>query len=154
VLNLSQAQAPPLFIAPKPNRIVGALEQISAQSPDSNVRALDIGWWCPTVELQWLFQTSHWDPSTRHRGAVHRPRGGDAPRQVSPLSVKKRWCHTAMVTRQSGDQNFLQIKFHHFRFVELFVSFPKSPRSSKSGFGARSYAQNTKGRCCCFWAPP
>jgi hypothetical protein len=44
VFNLSQARAPPLFIAPKPNRVVGALEHISARSPDSNVRAPDKGW--------------------------------------------------------------------------------------------------------------
>ena len=59
VLNLSQARAPPLFIAPKPNRAIGALEHISARSPDNNVRAPDKGWRCPTIELQWVFQTSH-----------------------------------------------------------------------------------------------
>ena len=51
VLNLSQARAPPLFIAPKRNRAVGALEHISARSPASNVRAPDIGWRCPMVKL-------------------------------------------------------------------------------------------------------
>ena len=68
VLNLSQARAPPLFIAPKPNRAVGAKYHISARSPDCNVWAPDIGWQCPIVELQWLFQSSCWDPSTGHRG--------------------------------------------------------------------------------------
>jgi hypothetical protein len=68
VLNLSQARAPPLFMAPKPNRAVGVLEHIFAWLSDSNVRAPDIGWRCPIVEFQWLFQTSHWDLSTRHRG--------------------------------------------------------------------------------------
>ena len=92
VLNLSQARAPPLFIAPKPNRAVGALEHIFVRSLDSNMRAPNIGWWCPTVELQWLFQTSHWDPGTGHRGAVHRPRDGGAPAAPKPRfhpSLKK-----------------------------------------------------------------
>ena len=83
---------------------------------------------------------------------LHRPRGGGAPRRVSPLSGKKGRCHTAMVIGQSGDHNLLQIEIHHIRLVENFISFPKSPRSSKSEFGARSYARNTKGCCCCFWA--
>jgi hypothetical protein len=43
VLNLSQARAPPLFIAPKPNRAVGAKDHFSTRSPDSNVQAPDIG---------------------------------------------------------------------------------------------------------------
>jgi hypothetical protein len=60
------------------------------------------------------------------------------------LSRRKGRYHTAMVTRQSGDQNFLQINIHHFKLVELLVSFPKSPRSSKLEFEAKSYAQNTK----------
>jgi hypothetical protein len=46
VINLSQARAPSLFIAPKPNRVVGALDHISARSLDSNVRAPDIEWRC------------------------------------------------------------------------------------------------------------
>jgi hypothetical protein len=118
------------------------------------VRAPDKGWWCLMVELQWLFQTSCWDPGTGHRGVVHRPRGGGAPRRVSPLSRKKWQCHTAMVTRQSGYPSLLQIEIHHFKAVELFISFLKSPRSSKSEFRARSYTRNTKGCCCYFWAPP
>jgi hypothetical protein len=140
---LAQGRAPPLFIAHKPNRAVGAFELHSAWSPDSNVRASDKGWWCPTVELKWLFQTSCWDPGSRHRGMVHHPRGGSAPDEFPP-SLEKGRCHTAMVTGQSGDQNFLQINFHHFKLVYILVSFPKSPRSSKSELGAKSYAQNTK----------
>jgi hypothetical protein len=85
---------------------------------------------------------------------VHRPRGGSAPRRVSPLSRKKWRCHTTMVTGQSGDPNLLQIEIHHFKAVELFISFLKSPRSSKSEFRARSYTRNSKGCCCCFWALP
>jgi hypothetical protein len=46
VINLSQARAPSLFIAPKPNRVVGALDHISTRSLDSNVRAPDIEWRC------------------------------------------------------------------------------------------------------------
>ena len=56
-----------------------------------------------------------------------------------------------MVTGQSGDPKLLQIEIHHFKSVELFIIFPKSPKSSKSEFGARSYARNTKGCWCCFW---
>ena len=55
-----------------------------------------------------------------------------------------------MVTEQSGDPNLLQINFHHFKLVELLVSFPKSPRSLKSEFEAKSYAQNTKMCHCSF----
>jgi hypothetical protein len=53
-----------------------------------------------------------------------------------------------MVTEQSGDQNLLQINFHNLKPVDHFISFSKSPKSSKSEFGAKSYAQNTKGWCC------
>jgi hypothetical protein len=40
----------------------------------------------------------------------------------------------------------LQIKTidHHFNFVEHFISFTKSSRSSKLEFEAKSYVQNTK----------
>jgi hypothetical protein len=49
-----------------------------------------------------------------------------------------------MVTGQSGAPNLVQIDFHHFKLVEYFISFLKSPRSLKLEFGAKSYAQNTK----------
>ena len=55
-----------------------------------------------------------------------------------------------MVTGQSGDTDLLQIEIHHFRLVEQLVSFPKSPRSSKSEFKTKSYAQNMKGWLCWF----
>jgi hypothetical protein len=108
------------------------------------MRAPDIGWRCPMVELQWLFQSNRWDAGTGHRG-------GGAPRRSSPLSRENWRCQTTMVTGQSGDPNLFQINFHHFNLVELLVSFPKSPRSSKLEFRARSYARNTKGCCFCPW---
>ena len=37
----------------------------------------------------------------------------------------------------------LKLISHQLRVVELFISFPKSPRSSKSEIGAKSYVQNT-----------
>jgi hypothetical protein len=54
-------------------------------------------------------------------------------------------------TGQFGDHGgatFISKPKPPFHIVEHFISFLKSPRSSKSEFGAKSYAQNTKGWCC------
>ena len=50
-----------------------------------------------------------------------------------------------MVSGQSGDPNLIQIDFHHFKLLEHFIMFSKSTRSSKSKFGAKSYAKIRKG---------
>jgi hypothetical protein len=47
VLNLSQARAPPLFIAPKPNRAVRAKLLVYARAPDTVVPS-------QMVKFQWL----------------------------------------------------------------------------------------------------
>ena len=65
VHNLSQGQAPPLFIATKPNRAVGALEHISTRSSNSNVRALDKGWRCPNGRI--VTANLNYPLSSRHR---------------------------------------------------------------------------------------
>ena len=38
----------------------------------------------------------------------------------------------------------LKLIWHQFRDEEFFIRFPKSLRSLKSKFGAKSYAQNTR----------
>jgi hypothetical protein len=48
----------------------------------------------------------------------------------------------------------LKPDFHDFNLVELLVSFPKSGRSSKLKFGAKSYARNMKGCRCSPWHHP
>ena len=53
----AQGRAPPLFIAPKTNRAIGAFGLRSARAPDMVVRAPDKVGRCPTVEFQWLVQT-------------------------------------------------------------------------------------------------
>jgi hypothetical protein len=40
--------------------------------------------------------------------------------------------------------NLLKLTWLQLWDVDIFISFPKSPRSSKSEFGAKSYAHNTK----------
>jgi hypothetical protein len=42
--------------------------------------------------------------------------------------------------------HLLKLTQHQLKVVELFISFLKSPRSSKSEFGAKYYAENTKAR--------
>jgi hypothetical protein len=46
-------------------------------------------------------------------------------------------------TRLSGVPNLLKLVWLQLWDVENFISFPKSTRSSKSEFGAKSYGQNT-----------
>jgi hypothetical protein len=46
-------------------------------------------------------------------------------------------------TRQSGVPNLLKLVWLQLLDVENFISFPKSTRTSKSEFGAKSYGQNT-----------
>jgi hypothetical protein len=46
-------------------------------------------------------------------------------------------------TRLFSVPNFLKLIWHQLWDVENFISFPKSIRSSKSKFGAKSYGQNT-----------
>ena len=47
-------------------------------------------------------------------------------------------------TRLSGVPNLLKLVWLQLWDVDNFISFPKSSRSSKSEFGAKSYAHNTK----------
>jgi hypothetical protein len=46
-------------------------------------------------------------------------------------------------TRLSGVPNFLKLVWLQLWDVENFISFPKSTRSSKSEFEAKSYGPNT-----------
>ena len=46
-------------------------------------------------------------------------------------------------TGLSGVPNLLKLVWLQLWDVENFISFPKSTRSSKSEFGAKSYGQNT-----------
>ena len=46
-------------------------------------------------------------------------------------------------TGLSGVPNLLKLIWLQLWDVENFISFPKSTRSSKSEFGAKSYGQNT-----------
>ena len=67
VLNQPNVGAPPLFIAPKPNRAVGAKLLVSARAPDT---ALPL----PTVEFQWQFQLAVADLASDRQGRCHRHR--------------------------------------------------------------------------------
>jgi hypothetical protein len=46
-------------------------------------------------------------------------------------------------TGLSGVPNLLKLVWIQLWDVENFISFPKSTKSSKSEFGAKSYGQNT-----------
>jgi hypothetical protein len=50
---------------------------------------------------------------------------------------------TAAAYEMSGGPNLLKLVCLQLWDVENFISFPKSTRSSKSEFGAKSYGQNT-----------
>jgi len=43
--------------------------------------------------------------------------------------------------------DLLKFTWHQLKVVELFISFLKNPSLSKSEFGAKCYAQNTKTWC-------
>jgi hypothetical protein len=54
------------------------------------------------------------------------------------------------VHKRFSAPNLLKLTWIQHSDIDNFISFPKSPRSSKSEFGAKSYAQNT--RSILFWA--
>jgi tRNA nucleotidyltransferase (CCA-adding enzyme) len=53
---------------------------------------------------------------------------------------RKSWLNWKCFTKS----NLLKLAWLQHWDVDNFISFPKSPRSSKSEFGAKSYAHNTK----------
>jgi hypothetical protein len=134
-----------LFIAPKLNRAVSKVSLFYEGTGQGGAP--------PTVKSQRLIWTSHWAPGTGHRVVVHRPRGdSDHPGQPpkTALSREKRRCHHRTVWWPWRFPIQLKTKNHQIKLVDHFISFPKSHRSSKSEFGAKSYAQNTKGWLCWF----
>jgi hypothetical protein len=58
---------------------------------------------------------------------------------------KKMQQYRGCFTGLSGVLNLLNMVWLQLLEVENFISFPKSTRSSKSEFGAKSYGQNTAG---------
>ena len=48
--------------------------------------------------------------------------------------------------------DLLKLTWHQLKAIELFIIFPKSPRSPKSKFRAKSYAQNMEVCLCWKWS--